>query len=1336
MKKLLQLTNKQLKDCKLIFIAIGLLVSSLNFAQSVIFSDAAGSGVILGTEPHVSIVGNPKKDGTNGSNQSLFSNGGAWAGYTINCNITITASTNKLYLSFYNPNGAAENQVQINFANPNQQWFTEVYPSQATNGWYERVIDLSAFIGETLTWLWIAPAAGSTAQVYMDNIYVNDTPSDAVKMPLVSGSYEIPYLDAPVHYPGIPLLTFDMAKYYSTEMNSEYAFNYSGSVTNSMTIEHNGYNALLKVGIENMNVPSDYLELIVSGYGKIADTDPIPQELREQITGVSFRAVSIDMPIEITLEAINSSGNIIKSGTFSVREDAMRQYNLTFASNDFKKCVFRVKGEEQIVPLPCTGTLLIDDIYLLNNDPQPFVPSANDNELITWLKQSSIRYFDWNYKEVNGNQGIVLERANEDDKVSVSGLGYALAIFILAEQEGILTSIEAEQRVLSILRWLQAQNWFDGSGGWHGFPHHYFKPDGTQLWPDVSTIDWAMCAAGIRVARQYYSNNSTINSIATELLNRAQWDNAVGTDGRIAMGFNGNDGTMNDYRWGLAFSEETEIIYLEALATGKIDEQILDNIVRQEENGFYPSWFGAGFTYNWLQLWTGPVEPYKSNSVIAFQHDATASQSEFGVNLMGLTACETLSDVDSYGFIKWDQYISNQGSYVAGAAPHEVIQVSPAPYGAALALPFKKNEAIQALREYVGIGYYHPLLGLPDNIRLKNVPAAIPPSPNWNAFDINIGPIALAIEQMQNNSIGQLFQNDADINAGLARLTESFNHSYATVFSDAAGDGVTLGNEPHVTQVTNPKKDGVNGSGICLFSDGGSWDGYTINCNIPITSSTNKLYISFYNPNGAAENQVQINFANPNQQWLGETYPAQATNGWYERVIDLSGFVGETLTWIWVAPSAGDAVQVYMDNIYLSNSPVDEIRLPVTSLKSAFEIFSFKAEELSSDYVSTVFTDTASAGVTMGSETHVTIVNTPLKDSINGSGKCLKSDGDSWAGFTINCEVPITDSTKNMYISFYNPGGFVENQVQINFATPNQQWLSENYPSEATAGWYERVIDLGGFIGDTLTWMWIAPTAGETGTVYMDNIYFSNVPSNDIKSPFILSTTGIIYDEVPGEGIEMGTEEHVTIVDNPLKDGINNSDNCLKSDATASWSGYTIKCNIPISDTMSHFYISLYNPEDALENQVQLNFATPNQQWLSEPYPDESTTGWSVRVIDLTDFIGDTLNWMWIAPTAGQTGISYMDNIYVGKAPDVSSIAEAHTNNEIVAFYAHGVLKISNASLNDAELTIFDLFGRMVQQERFSGSEINVNPSISEGIYIIRITEAQQLKLVKKLYKY
>jgi hypothetical protein len=459
---------------------------------------------------------------------------------------------------------------------------------------------------------------------------------------------------------------------------------------------------------------------------------------------------------------------------------------MTITDQELHHISFKVLGQNQDLSTFKEGAIGIDDIYLNNGSTVSFQPPVDDTQLIEWLKKSSINYFLWNYRDLGNGRGVVLEASDETSRVSLSGIGYAYAVYILAENENMITSQLARERVLSMLKWQQGQNWFNGSGGVYGFPLHYYNVDGSGLYQSdaaaVSTIDWAICAAGLRTVKQKFSADAEIVDICNELLNRPMWEESIHTNtndsyrlGRISKGLNAINGAKNGQVWADAFSEETEIIYLEALASGKVNNLDLDRIYREQKDGYYVSWFGAGFTYNWLQLWTGAIEPYKSNSIAAFQSDAATCNSKFGIPIMGLTACGTMSNVSNNGFINWDKYIGNQGAFVSGANTAEVIQISPATYGAVLALPFQPSDAIQALREYTKLGYYHPLLGLPDNIRINDLPQNLDvPAPNWNTYDINIGPIAMAIDQYQQNIISNYYMSDSAIVQSLESLIQSF----------------------------------------------------------------------------------------------------------------------------------------------------------------------------------------------------------------------------------------------------------------------------------------------------------------------------------------------------------------------------------------------------------------------------------------------------------------------------------------------------------------------------------------------------------------------------------
>lgn len=599
-----------------------------------------------------------------------------------------------------------------------------------------------------------AVALGACAPEAVVPIVVNE-PLDAFTSQVDSTSFNI----------GVLIYNADQGKEFSTEFNSEIRPYWTADARSTFHRQHFKNNPYLAcVATQGAGNFGARLAL----FKTLFDDQPLPRQVAESVTGLSFNAFGYsDNPLKVSV--LDVSGNLLAEQVFQLEAKKIKTYSLNFEGTLAKEVVFSsyASGTQDSIQFG------LDDIYLKTNDTQPFSPPTTDADFLNWLKRASFHFFDWNYVTVPGNKGVVLESSTDADKVSLSGIGYAYAIFVLAAEEGYITGEDAKTRVKAMLQWQLAQNWFDGSGGWHGFPHHYFKTDGSYYWADVSTIDWAICAAGIRVVKQYYSNDPEIAAMAEELLDRPDWQAALGAEDKIAMGFDGLSGAMNDYRWALAFSEETELVYLEAVASGDLPPSIFNAIVREKKGGFYPSWFGAGFTYNWLQLWTGPVEPYQTNSTAAFNIDASTSQSAFGRPLMGLTACSTVKEARPKGFLNWSMYISNQGGSVRGTHG-SVIQVSPAPYGAALALPFTYDKAMTALREFVKMGYYHEYLGLPDNVRVNNLPQGTTQSPNWDPYDINIGPILLAIEQVQGNRIGARYLSDPQVMDAWLQLKESF----------------------------------------------------------------------------------------------------------------------------------------------------------------------------------------------------------------------------------------------------------------------------------------------------------------------------------------------------------------------------------------------------------------------------------------------------------------------------------------------------------------------------------------------------------------------------------
>jgi hypothetical protein len=517
----------------------------------------------------------------------------------------------------------------------------------------------------------------------------------------------------------------------------------------------------------------------------------LPTEL-QQLTGFSVRLRASKTPINVAVSVefvddkqLEFDGILVGESwaeyVFPTLPSEILAVNLSFDPEQQSSAAFA--GEDIYLHL--------DDVYLLDGSTLPFTPPQDDEAFLTWLKRTALRHFIWAYRDLDNGRGVVAETSVAADRVSISGLGMAFAAIVMAENEGMLTSKEAERRSLALVRWIgdldtSGDHISHGSGGIYGFPYHYLKEDGSIYRPDyvdISTIDWAMCAAGLRLAKQRFIHNDELVSIVERLIEAPDWRALINENNRVAMSID----TRKDsetygrprYSWGLAFSEETDLIYAEVLATRQFNDQektqLINLIERKKVKGFYPSWFGAGFTYNWLQLWIGLRQPYSENSRIAYEYDAYTTQRKLGIPIMGLTATSVINKSEK-GYLNWGSYISNQGSEGHVALTNEVVQVAPAPYGAAMAYPFVPKKAMRAMREYVKLGYYHPLMGFPESVQLNNLPETLHgywPA-NWERFDINLAALAMGLEQSDNNLVANLMNKDARYLSAVEMITKNF----------------------------------------------------------------------------------------------------------------------------------------------------------------------------------------------------------------------------------------------------------------------------------------------------------------------------------------------------------------------------------------------------------------------------------------------------------------------------------------------------------------------------------------------------------------------------------
>ena len=610
------------------------------------------------------------------------------------------------------------------------------------------------------------------------------------------------------HFAGIPLITSNQAQKNKTEFNSDYKF-YKRSISNTvevpekLSIRQENNNPYLKLDLSYNSGTTTYYDLMVSTY-KILPPDVIPDNQEhlyhfpndvafKTFKGVRFRAKLLKGDnVSIRVSGKNINGEHVFQKTFTLTNQwqdfhAFKAEIVNSYSNSVRKLEFTFisNGSNQ------SAEVALDDVFIDNGNVNKWIPSVDDDQMITWLKNTVFRFLIWNTyeKPTDSNQLFLNESTNEFDKVTISGQGMAIVGYILSER--LLESNDANKlyiknTVKKLLKWIDNIELGD-----HNFPYHFYDANGRSKYTKaqgglISTIDWAICALGVRAAKQHYINDSEIVTLTDRILARPDWSAMINGNGRIAHEVDINGNLNNE--WGLAFSEETDMVYAEAIASGKLSEvqenTLISTYERKIKFGFIPSHFGAGFTYNWLQLWTGKQNSLEKNSKNAFCYDLESNNSIFTFNLpvIGLTAGTIISKSFDDGFLEWNKYVSNQGPIFEHGTQFqgEVIQQAIMPYGTGLAYPFLKDEAIKSFREIFKLGNFHPLLGIPESISIKQNEHQRRLGSKyfscWNQFDINMLSMFMALHMNDDNYlISELLFKDLSFKMAAEKVLDSYS---------------------------------------------------------------------------------------------------------------------------------------------------------------------------------------------------------------------------------------------------------------------------------------------------------------------------------------------------------------------------------------------------------------------------------------------------------------------------------------------------------------------------------------------------------------------------------
>jgi hypothetical protein len=339
--------------------------------------------------------------------------------------------------------------------------------------------------------------------------------------------------------------------------------------------------------------------------------------------------------------------------------------------------------------------------------PAPPTPAAKplskkDDAFLEDLSQRNFRFF---WEQADPKTGLVPDRAGADGKAprmagtsnvaSVASTGFGLSALCAAAERGWISPKQARERAKLTLRFLK-----DSAPQEHGFFYHFIDSrTGARAWSsEVSSIDTALLLTGALTARQCFSDDTELVSLATALYERVDFPWMMrGEPPLLSMGWTPESGFI-PARW----DSYSEHMMLDLLAIGSPSHPISPDEWDRWRRDYvtYSSFtYVAGdkplFIHQYSQAYVdfrgkrdGHKIDYFQNSVTAtlaqraFFTDLSKEIPTYSKDIWGLTASDS-----SHGYTAW------------GAPPRDPsIDGTVVPCAAGGSLMFTPEESIAALR--------------------------------------------------------------------------------------------------------------------------------------------------------------------------------------------------------------------------------------------------------------------------------------------------------------------------------------------------------------------------------------------------------------------------------------------------------------------------------------------------------------------------------------------------------------------------------------------------------------------------------------------------------------
>jgi hypothetical protein len=393
--------------------------------------------------------------------------------------------------------------------------------------------------------------------------------------------------------------------------------------------------------------------------------------------------------------------------------------------------------------------------------PSPSALGPGDDATLFELECLNFRYF---WEQADPATGLVKDRcdvraATDTGTVgSIAATGFGLTALCIGEKRGLVLTPDAEQRVLTTLRflWKKLPNH-------RGFFYHFANVStGERVWDsEVSSVDTALLLCGVLMCRQHF-HNEEITRLANDIFNRVDWTWLSEDTSLLPHGWTPELGFL-PYRWD--YYSELMMMYLLGLGSSShpLKTEAWDAWKRTtfEYDGLrYIGSFAPLFVHQYSQAWfdfrgkRDRYTDYFQNSAIAtdvhrrFCIELSKQFPDYSDDLWGITASDSQK-----GYVVWG------GPPAMGPIDGTVV-----PSAAGGSLPFLTQPVMRVLR----------------NIRNKYPMAwstygfvdAFNPVTNWYDADvvgIDTGITLLMAENARTGFIWETFMKNAEAVRGMQR---------------------------------------------------------------------------------------------------------------------------------------------------------------------------------------------------------------------------------------------------------------------------------------------------------------------------------------------------------------------------------------------------------------------------------------------------------------------------------------------------------------------------------------------------------------------------------------